>query len=106
MASKRIVTLKSLRVDDWLPQDRLRQTKNIENVHRLGLESDVMLVLSHAPCLNISGSHLVVEVVIQLQDAVFILRVMLIHILQQLDLIQALVHIILIVLQESNIFTG
>ncbi len=50
----------------------------------------------------LTASHLVIEEVIQLQKALLILRVMFIYILQELDLIQTLVHVILVVLQQDS----
>lgn len=45
--------------------------------------------------------HLVVEVVVHLQEAMLVMQVMLIHVLQKLDLIQALVEVVLVILHSA-----
>ena len=45
------------------------------------------------------AAYLIVEKVIQLQEAMLIRRIMFVDISQKLDLIQALIHVVLVVLQ-------
>lgn len=46
-------------------------------------------------------AHLVVEMVKEMEDAILIIGVMVIHILEQLDLVQTLVKVVLVILQHA-----
>ena len=62
-----------------------------------------------AVCVSQQGgaeTHLVVEVVKQPKHAVFVIRVSLINIFQQLDFVQALVKIVLVVLHAYHSLSG
>lgn len=47
------------------------------------------------------SAHLVVEVVKEMEDAILIIRVMIVHILEQLDFVQTLVKVVLIILHQT-----
>ena len=52
--------------------------------------------------IQISSTHLVIEMVKEVKDAILIIWIMVIHILQQLDLVQALVKVVLVILHHES----